>query len=223
MRLQGNKCIGHKWSDRSPQVDQEPPLRWLGIALDFAAAQIAGVVSSQRVSWGCTFCRLPWHGHWLYPRGVSFKERGNMAQTFLPALRMCKRCLEPHRSRCMLALLTIRRSLNTQHVSKAHSTLEKMLTTLKRQPRVTYLPRVSNQRPPPAVLEQRSPQAIAHLMGTLCSDSETFCLCGRSLWNHQKRNSAFNSISGGELARQSERTLQAVLRVAKAAQAIQQA
>ncbi len=142
-----------------------------------------------------------------------------MVQTSLPALRMCKRCLEPHQSMYMLDLLTARLSLNTQHRSKA---LE-MLTTLKCQPAVTYLPQVSNVRPPPALLEQRSPQAIAHLMRTLCSDSETFCLCGRSLWNHRTRNSAFNSTSGGELARQSERTLQAVLRVAKPVQAIQRA
>lgn len=39
----------------------------------------------------------------------------------------------------------------------------------------------------------------------------------------QTRNPAFNATSGGELARQTERTLQAVLRVAKAVQAVQQA
>lgn len=51
---------------------------------------------------------------------------------------------------------------------------------------MTYLPRVSNQRPPPALLGQRSSQAIAHLLRTLCSVSETSCLCGRSCGSTQR-------------------------------------
>ena len=39
----------------------------------------------------------------------------------------------------------------------------------------------------------------------------------------QTRNPVFNSASGGELARQTERTFSVVLRVAKAVQAVQEA